>query len=237
MGGFVDLDTWKRKDHYLWFRKYERPFFSVTVDVDVTGVWNRSRRPRTPSFFLSSLFLMLKAANEVEAFKLRLRPRGVWRHDRVAVGPTIMRRDETFGFVRLEPASTLRQFAADGNAAIARVAAHEGLSSPKNAGDDIVFHSVLPWIRFTSFTNALPDKIDSIPRIVFGRCTRERRRMKMPVAVEVHHALVDGLDVARFLDRFAAHLYEADLKVGTTTGDADLKVGTTTDVPRRKGRT
>jgi chloramphenicol O-acetyltransferase len=25
----------------------------------------------------------------------------------------------------------------------------------------------------------------------------------MPVAVEVHHAVVDGLDVARFIDRFA----------------------------------
>ena len=26
--------------------------------------------------------------------------------------------------------------------------------------------------------------------------------MTMPVAVEVHHALVDGLDVARFFERF-----------------------------------
>jgi chloramphenicol O-acetyltransferase len=30
--------------------------------------------------------------------------------------------------------------------------------------------------------------------------------MTMPVAVEVHHALVDGLDVARFFERFADHL-------------------------------
>ena len=30
--------------------------------------------------------------------------------------------------------------------------------------------------------------------------------MMMPVAVEVHHALVDGLDVARFFDRFTAYL-------------------------------
>jgi chloramphenicol O-acetyltransferase type A len=107
MGGLIDLDTWRRRDHYLWFRKYERPFFSVTVDVDVTAVWNKSRRPGSPSFFLSSLFLMLNAANDVEAFRLRLRARGVWRHDRVGVGPTILRQDETFGFVRLEPAYTL----------------------------------------------------------------------------------------------------------------------------------
>ena len=33
--------------------------------------------------------------------------------------------------------------------------------------------------------------------------------MKMPVAVEVHHALVDGLDVARFFERFASNLERA----------------------------
>jgi chloramphenicol O-acetyltransferase type A len=68
---------------------------------------------------------------------------------------------------------------------------------------------VLPWLRFTSFTNALPGGDDSIPRIVFGRCVRDRRRMKMPVAVEVHHALVDGLDVARFFERLAIHVDSA----------------------------
>jgi chloramphenicol O-acetyltransferase len=30
--------------------------------------------------------------------------------------------------------------------------------------------------------------------------------MKMPVAVEVHHALVDGIDVAKFIERFQAEL-------------------------------
>ena len=209
MGGLIDLGTWKRRDHYLWFRKYERPFFSVTVEVDVTAAWNTSRKPGATSFFLSSLFLMLRAANDVEAFRLRLRARGVWRHDHVAVGPTIMRSDETFGFVRLEPANTLNQFAARGNAAIAEAVAQRGLRSPKKTSDDIVFHSVLPWLRFTSFTNALPGNGDSIPRIVFGRCVRERSRMMMPVSVEVHHALVDGLDVARFFERFAANLDRA----------------------------
>ena len=206
MSGLIDLKNWKRRDHYLWFRKYAQPFFSVTVDVDVTSAWNASRKRGAPSFFLSSVFHMLKAANDVEAFRLRLRARGVWRHDRVAVGPTIMRTDETFGFVRLEPAASLAAFAAHGRAAIAEAAARKVLAPSKQVGDDIVFHSVLPWLRFTSFTNAQPGGGDSIPRIVFGRCARHQRRMKMPVAVEVHHALVDGLDVARFFDRFNSHL-------------------------------
>ena len=209
MGGPIDVRKWKRRDHYLWFRKYEQPFFSITADVDVTAGWNASRRRAAPSFFLTSLFLMLNAANAVEAFRLRLRPRGVWRHDRVAVGPAIMRPDETFGFVRLEPAGTLRQFASRGRAVIAAAEGQSGLVSNSLAGDDIIFHSVLPWLRFTSATNALPGKGDSIPRILFGRCVREGKRMKMPVSVEVHHALVDGLDVARFFERFAANLDRA----------------------------
>ena len=208
-GGPIDVRKWKRRDHYLWFRRYEQPFFSVTVEVDVTAGWNASRRRTAPSFFLTSLFLMLSAANAVEAFRLRLRPRGVWRHDRVAVGPAIMRTDETFGFVRLEPAGTLREFASRGRAVIAAAEGRSGLVSNSLAGDDIIFHSVLPWLRFTSATNALPGKGDSIPRILFGRCVREGKRMKMPVCVEVHHALVDGLDVARFFERFAANLDRA----------------------------
>ena len=80
----------------------------MTVEVDVTTAWKDVAQAGAASFFLTSLFMMLNAANDVEAFRLRLRPRGVWRHDRVAVGPTIMRPDETFGFVRLEPADTLR---------------------------------------------------------------------------------------------------------------------------------
>lgn len=203
-GHLVDLKKWKRREHYELFRTYAQPFFNVTVDVDVTSLWNRCREPGGPSFFLASLFLMLQAVNATEPFRLRLRARGVWLHDRVAAGATILRLDETFGFVRLDATGTFDRFATTGRAAIARAAAPKMLQPMKRA-DDIVFHSVLPWLRFTSFANALPGD-DSIPRIVFGRCARAGRAAKMPVAVEVHHALVDGLDVARFIERFEAAL-------------------------------
>ena len=200
MSGWIDLKTWKRRDHYLLFRKYERPYFSVTVDVDVTRIWKQSRKPGSPSFFLTSVFLMPNAVNDVEAFRLRLRPRGVWRHDRIAVGPTILRPDDTFGFARFEPARSFDRFVAQSTAAIAR-AMQRGVREPARPPDDVVYHSVLPWFRFRAYANALPGR-DSIPRIVFGQVTREGRRMTMPVAVEVHHAVVDGLDVARFFERF-----------------------------------
>ena len=211
MGGWIDLKSWKRRDHYELFRKYERPFFSVTVDVDVTRVWKYCHTPGAPSFFLTSLFLMLRAVNGVEAFRLRLRPRGVWRHDVVRVGATIRRADETFAFARLEPADTLDAFVTIGSAAVAQAMRGGGLE-PKKQIDDVVYHSVLPWFRFTAYTNALPGT-DSIPRIVFGRAVSDSRRTLMPVAVEVHHALVDGLDVARFFDGFDRELQRGRVSV------------------------
>jgi chloramphenicol O-acetyltransferase type A len=206
VGGWIDLDTWKRRDHYRLFRKYAQPFFSVTVDTDVTHIWSRCRKAGAPSFFLASLFPALRAVNDVEAFRLRLRPRGVWRHDRVAIGPTLRKPDDTFVFARFEPADTLGEFVTASGAAMSKAMTTGVLGS--KSSDDVVYHSVLPWFRFSAFTNALPGT-DSIPRIVFGRVVREGRRMKMPVSVEVHHALVDGVDVARFYQRYSHELESA----------------------------
>jgi chloramphenicol O-acetyltransferase type A len=213
VGSFVDLKTWQRREHYQLFRRYRQPFFSVTVDADVTRIWNSCRKPKAPSFFLVTLYLLLRAVNDVEAFRLRLRPRGVWRHDRVAVGPTIRRPDDTFGFARFEPADTLDEFVKTSTSAMSKAMTASVLGQSRAAAsrDDLIYHSVLPWFRFTAFTNALPGN-DSIPRIVFGRVVRESGRMKMPVSVEVHHALVDGADVGKFFDRYGQELENAGFR-------------------------
>lgn len=214
MGHFVDLKKWKRREHFQQFRRYQQPFFGVSVEVDVTSVWNRCRAAHAPPFFLVSLFLMLRAMNHTEAFRLRLRRRGVWLHDRVDVGTTVLRPDETFGFARVEAGDSLARFVAQGETAVAQGKARKRLAPQWARADDVVYHSTLPWFRFTAFTNALRQG-DSIPRVVFGKCSKDGRRVVMPVAVEVHHALVDGLDVARFLERFQSELSEFSLTGAT----------------------
>jgi chloramphenicol O-acetyltransferase type A len=210
MGHPLDLKTWKRRQHFNLFRAYEQPYFSVCVDVDASAVWRRSHRAGGPPFFLTSLFAMLTAVNATEAFRLRIRKRGLWLHDRVAVGPTLLKPDHTFAFARLEASDSLEQFLAYGGKAIAAASRRQALEPRQGKDDDIVYQSSLPWIRFTSFTNAIGSR-DSIPRIVFGKCVSSGRRHLLPVSVEVHHAVVDGLDVARFLERFQHELAEVRL--------------------------
>jgi chloramphenicol O-acetyltransferase type A len=110
-GRSLDLHAWKRREHFELYRRFANPFFNVCVEVDATEVWESSQSPRGPSFFLASVFLALRAANDVEAFRIRVRPDGVWIHDQVSITPTVLRGDGTFAFVRLEPAGNFGEFA------------------------------------------------------------------------------------------------------------------------------
>jgi chloramphenicol O-acetyltransferase type A len=205
MGRLLDLEQWKRREHYHLFRRMPNPWFSVCMDVDVSRLWEESRGPDGPSFFLGALFLAMRAANETEAFRLRLREEGVWVHDSVDASTTILRPDETFVFAQFPSVDDFSVYQEHGLREVERVRG-TGILDGQVSRDDLIYHSTVPWIRFTSFTNPFGTSDDSIPRVVFGKCFQAARGWHMPVAVEVHHALVDGLDVARFVERFQARL-------------------------------
>jgi chloramphenicol O-acetyltransferase type A len=202
-GRWIDIDQWKRRQHYDLYRSLPHPWWGLTAEVDVTWLWDACAREKR-SFFLASSFAALGALNATEAFRLRIRPEGVWCHDEVGLSPTVMRDDETFRFSRLAPRPTFDEFEAESRVVMDRARQQDALEVDPD--DAAVYSSALPWIRFTSFTNPFEGPMDSIPRLVFGKAAREGVSRRMPVGVEVHHALVDGLDVARFLQRFEAAL-------------------------------
>jgi len=67
----------------------------------------------------------------------------------------------------------------------------------------VIYHTTLPWMSFTSFAHARnKGRGESIPRIVFGKFEEDNSRLMLPLSVEVHHALMDGLHVGRFFTNF-----------------------------------
>jgi chloramphenicol O-acetyltransferase type A len=203
MSGYIDVGSWKQREHYDYFRGFANPFFSVCVDVDVTAAWRRSREPGGPSFFVATLHAAVRAADAVEPMRLRIRGDRIWLHDHVGVSTTALRQDETFGYARIPYAEDPLEFAPAARQVLDETRRVHGLPIPQ--GDDVIYHSTLPWLRFTAFSNAL-SMHDSIPRLVYGKCAPDADRIVMPVALEVHHAVVHGLDVARFYEQLQAQL-------------------------------
>jgi chloramphenicol O-acetyltransferase type A len=196
----IDIDTWVRKDIYAFYRTYQDPFFHVTAAVDMTGL-KQSAAKAPGIFFLSYLHAALTALNQTEALRLRFHAQGVVCYDTIHCGCTVMREDETFGFVFFPFYYDLAEFIEEAKPRLEAGKKAKGLI-PLDARPDVAFFSVLPWIHFSSFKNAhLEHQNDAFSRIVFGKGELKDDRFIVPVAAEVNHALVDGLHLGQFYRR------------------------------------
>ncbi|GAA4336392.1 chloramphenicol acetyltransferase [Flaviaesturariibacter amylovorans] len=197
----LDLSTWPRRDHFNFFRKFEEPFFGVTVDVDCTKAYARAKEGGY-SFFLYYLWCSLKAANATEPFRYRISGDEVLCYDEIHASPTINRPDGTFGFSYMNWHPEFPVFLRSASAETERVRQSSGLV-PAMSGENVIHYSSIPWIRFTSIAHARSFSYpDSCPKMAFGKMEERDGRRTMPHAVHAHHALMDGYHAAQYLERF-----------------------------------
>ena len=60
----------------------------------------------------------------------------------------------------------------------------------------------MPWLSFTSVMHPMNLRtLDSVPRIAWGKFFEDGEKLKMPLSVQAHHALMDGIHIGRFYSR------------------------------------
>ena len=200
----INLDDWNRKEHFNFFSAFDDPFFGVTTTVDFTHVYKQSRK-KEKSFFLYSLHFLLKCINDTAAFQLRIEEGQVVQYDKINISPTIGREDGTFGFGFFEYDADLDTFIENAEKEIDRVKNSTGLSFSENTGrDDVIRYSALPWFAFSEMKHAGSIKTgDSVPRISTGKLIKDADKLLLPISISVHHGLMDGRDVAEFIQKLA----------------------------------
>jgi chloramphenicol O-acetyltransferase type A len=71
--------------------------------------------------------------------------------------------------------------------------------------DDFLFMSAIPWVSFTGLSHAMHyTPADSVPRISWGKYFKQDNKVLMPLAVQAHHATVDGRDMGRYFQQVEA---------------------------------
>jgi chloramphenicol O-acetyltransferase type A len=207
MPEYLDLEKWSRRAQFEFFKTYDNPFFNITASVDVTSLLDLTRADKGISFFIAYHFLSIKAANEVENFRYRLDGERVRIYERIHAGTIVLLPNESFTFVYFDYQTNYGEFQTRARVAVDRALVGEPDLEQRADREDLIHHSVLPWIAFTSISHARKFKQpDSVPKIAFGKYTTENGRTRMPVSVEVHHALMDGLHVARYFEKFQGYL-------------------------------
>lgn len=215
MPTYLDLESWPRRQHFHFFKGYDNPFFNVCVNLDVTSLLHLTRTREGIPFFLTYHYLALKAANEVEPFRYRLRDDRVLVHDRIDAGTTILLDDERFAFCYFDYDDDFARFVAKGSAGLESLRSGDGRLEPRDDRDDLIHCSVLPWISFTSFSHARKrNEKDSVPKIVFGKVFQDGDRFRMPISVEVHHSLMDGVHLGRYIERLESYFTDPAAPLG-----------------------
>ena len=197
----ISLENWPRKDHYLYFSNYDYPHFSLCADMDLTALLPPIKGLKI-SFTAVMMYLIARCANAIPEFRQRVRDGDPIEYEVVHPGVTILSRDELFTFCTVEYQPDFREFALIAEGEISRAKIQPSLEE-KFPDDRMLYMTSIPWVSFTSFMHPLIlDPPDSVPRFAWGKYRQEGHKILMPLSVQGHHAVMDGLHAGRFYEMF-----------------------------------
>ena len=193
----IDIQTWPRREHFKVFSAFEYPHFSLCANVDLTAFYPFVKQ-RGISFTVAVVYVLARAANAIPEFRFRIRSGKVVEHEIVHPSGTILTDDDLFSFFTFEYIENFSEFAAKAAERIAYVKDDSTLEDGPEQ-DDLLYMTAIPWVSFTSFMHPLRlQPADSVPRFAWGKLFKEDESLKMPLSVQGHHALMDGIHVGRY---------------------------------------
>jgi chloramphenicol O-acetyltransferase len=198
----IDLAAWSRRSHFEHFSRYAQPFFDIAGRVDVSGLTARAAAAGE-SLFAALLYEVTAAVQRVPALRQRVRGGEVVEYERVHPSFTVLVDEEHFNFATVEFTPERGDFLAAVAAEVARRRGQTTLDIDADVRGDLVFVTTLPWLDFTAVTHAMsgwPE--DTYPRLAWGKVVARDGRHEVAFQVTAHHALVDGVHVARLFRLF-----------------------------------
>ncbi len=194
---FKDIENWKRKDHYNYFKQLDYPHFSICANLDITNFYRFIKENELP-FFISVLYASTKTANSIKEFRFRIREDKVIEHEIVSPSFTVMTDGEVFSFCTSNYLENFQDFRNNTQKEIERVKSNINIQDEPGR-DDLLYITSIPWISFTNISHPIQmNPVDSIPRISWGKFFDENGRVKLPISVQAHHALVDGIHIGYY---------------------------------------
>lgn len=204
----IDLAAYPRRRLYEAFRSRTVPVFSITTTVEITAL-RKHIRARQLRFYATLAFLIARAANEVPEFRHRIVADRLVEFDHVHPSLTALLDNDTFSFADADYTGDFAVDYASLREAIER--AKQSPSQDKTDGrDQRIFLTNLPWFGFSSIHHPYEASYASIPVITTGKILSEAGRETMPLGVQVHHGLVDGLHIGRFVEKLSGYCAEPE---------------------------
>jgi chloramphenicol O-acetyltransferase type A len=194
---YIDLRTWPRREHFQLYSAFDHPHFGLSANVDMTAFYSEVKE-RGVSIAVAIVYVIARAANAIPEFRYRIRGAEVVEHEIVHPSTTILADEDLFSFCTFDYLEDFSEFLARATERITYVREHPGLENEPGR-DDLLYMTAIPWVAFTSFLHPLHlQPADSVPRFAWGKFFEDNQLLKMPLSVQGHHALMDGVHVGKF---------------------------------------
>lgn len=198
---YIDLETYPRRSHYEYFRSLAYPYVGLTANVEVTDLVAAAKKLGGAPF-LACLYAAANAANAVPELRQRIVGERIVQFNHCDTAHTVAMPDKTFCNCRTDCRRSFADFLVYGKACQEEAKTHHGFVSTQDDETDLIFVSCVPWVAFTQVIQPAPIPADCNPRIIFGRFIPEGDKIKMPLAIQCNHALVDGRHLGEFYQAF-----------------------------------
>jgi len=210
----INLETWQRRVHFDFFKTMSMPHFNLTANVDITSFYPVVKQHET-SFTVAVIYVLARVANEIPEFRLRIQDDQLVEYAVVHPSTTILVDEDIFSFCFFEFAEDFSVFSVNAAEQIESVKSNLKLEDPPDV-DKYLFMTSIPWVSFTSMMHPISlNPADSVPRICWGKFFQQGDRLLMPLGVQAHHALMDGVHLGRYYEKVQAYLDQPELALGS----------------------
>lgn len=200
----IDIQNWSRRGHFEFFKTFNHPHFNMCANVDLTK-FKTYIKAHAFSTTTAIVYLIARAANAIPEFRQRMQSEDIIEHETVSPSVTILVENDLFSFCTIDYCSDFSIFADRAAKQIAAVKGNPTLKDPPGR-DDLLYMTAIPWVSFTSFTHPMRQHpADSIPRFAWGKIFEEGNLIKMPLSVQGHHALMDGIHMGKFYEKIQGY--------------------------------
>ncbi len=207
----IDQDTWEREGHFVKYSTYVFPYINIGTDMDVTGLY-RFAKENGLSFYCAMMHTAVRAALEIKNFSYRVVDGQPMLCERLDPDFTHMAPgSEDFLVIRGEYREDILDFCRDTEEKmhLAETDGRQKLVRPEGS-DEILYITCVPWVKYTHFIRTIENSAtDFTPRLSWGKYEmNENGHLMMPFSVQVHHALMDGYHVGKYVQRVQELLCE-----------------------------
>lgn len=202
----IDLEKWDRKDYYLHYTQDIPCTFSLVIDIDITNLLLFSKQHNIKLYPLL-IHGLTKTVNTIEQFRYHTKDEDIILFDSLTPEYTILN-PETKNFISLWTShnddihtfnkSFMEDVEAYQNSSV--------LSPQENSCLNTYSISMLPWTDFKGFNLNLQNTYNYLqPIFTFGKYTKNDENVTIPLAIQVHHAVIDGYHVGLLVEQLQEH--------------------------------